>query len=573
MIADAFHDTIERYIDGVMSGEIVASRAVKACVERHLRDLGRQSTTDFPYHFDVAHAAKVCRFYPQVLRHSIGRYAGMPFELEPWQMFCESVIFGWKRDADETRRFRRAYESVGRKNGKSTRGAGRAIFLARYDHNPVAAAKMGRVFVPEPVSQVVLCATKKEQAERVVYAEIERMRRASSAISRGSTDIRRQLRFQENDGEIICVGSDKPYDGLNPHGIVMDEIHAWCEYHRPFYDTMLTGSGFRDQPLLSYLTTAGSDRSYLWLEIYKYCKQVLEGTVVDESVFAFIAELDEGDDIFDESLWIKANPNLGVSVGMDYLREQAREAKASAIAASRFTRYHCNRIVTSTEKAIDIDLWDKCEGELSDWKTADVICGGVDLGSRDDLAAYAFCARFPIDERDGIPVYRFEIVARAYVSDETTRDLSKQPFAEWIYREKLKRRQYAVLALRDDLIDECNSLDVGSVAYDPYNAQSLGEELTKEGIMAVRMAQNCTQFNEPIRDFLLCLTDGRLRHDGNELLRWAANNAAITKDRSDRWMFDKRSSSEKIDPIVAVVMAFRLCSLAPARATGSLFII
>jgi phage terminase large subunit-like protein len=115
-------------------------------------------------------------------------------------------------------------------------------------------------------------------------------------------------------------------------------------------------------------------------------------------------------------------------------------------------------------------------------------------------------------------------------------------------------------------------LNVGSVAYDPYNAQSLGEELTKEGVLAIRMAQNCTQFNEPIREFLQCVTDGRVRHDGNPLLRWAANNAAISKDRSDRWMFDKRSSGEKIDPIVACVMAFRVCSLAPARPSGSLYI-
>jgi phage terminase large subunit-like protein len=572
MIADAFHDNLRRYTDGVMDGSVVVSRAVKACVERQLRDLDRQSTPEFPYHFDARHAAKVCRFYPQVLRHSIGRYSGMPFELEPWQAFCEATIFGWKRDCDNTRRFRRAYESVARKNGKSTRAAGRAIFMARYDHNPIAAANLGRDFVPEPVSQVILCATKKEQAEKVIYQEVERMRQKSKSILGASTDVRRQLKFHENDGEIICVGSDRPYDGLNPHAIMMDEIHAWKEQHRPFYDTMMTGSGARDQSLISYLTTAGNDQSLLWKEVCDYARLVLNGIIEDESFFAFIAELDDDDDPFDEANWIKANPNLGVSVGLQDLRDKAKEMRTTRIGINRWTRYHGNRIVTSTEKAFDITKWDACEGELSDWSTADAIGAGADLGSRDDMAAYGLCARFLIGETNGNPVYRYEIKANAFMAEDTERDLTKQPFAEWIYTDTLKRRQYAVLALRDELIEDCSHHNIEQAAYDPYNAQALSEELTKEGIAAVRMAQNCAMFNEAIRDFIQCMNDGRLRHDGNPLLRWCANNAVIKSDAQLRWMFDKKSSGEKIDPIVAVVMAFRICSLAPQRDTGSLFI-
>jgi len=431
---------------------------------------------------------------------------------------------------------------------------------------------MGRTFVPEPVSQVVLCATKKEQAERVVYAEIERMRRASKAITNASTDIRRQLRFSDNDGEIICVGSDKPYDGLNPHAIIMDEIHAWCEYHRPFYDTMVTGSGFRDQPLISYLTTAGNDQSYLWLEIYNYCKQVLSGVVQDESIFAFIAELDEGDDIFDESLWGKANPNLGVSVGVEYLREQAREAKSSAIAANRFTRYHCNRVVTSTEKAFDLEEWDSCDEELSDWKRADAVCAAVDLGSRDDLAAYSLCARFPIDSDSEKQVYRYEIISRCYIAEDTERDLKKQPFAEWVYADMIRKRKHAVSELRDDLIEDCKNYNCDTIGYDPSGGMFLCEAIEQEGFTAVRIGQNGQQFNEPIRDMIQCIREKRFRHGNNPVLRWAAGNAIIIKNRQDRWMFDKGSSSQKIDPIVASVMAFRLCSIAPERPTGSLYL-
>jgi phage terminase large subunit-like protein len=122
------------------------------------------------------------------------------------------------------------------------------------------------------------------------------------------------------------------------------------------------------------------------------------------------------------------------------------------------------------------------------------------------------------------------------------------------------------------LIEECGENGVFAVAFDPYNAQQLAEDLEREGITAARMAQNCGNFNEPIRDFLQALNDKRITHDGNPLLRWCANNAVLYKDRQDRWMFDKKSSAEKIDALVAVVMAFRMCCVAPTRASGSLFI-
>lgn len=200
MIADAFESNLQAYIDGVLSGEIVACKLVQLAVKRHVADLNRQSTNEFPFHFDAGKARKVCQFYPKVLRHSIGRMAGMPFELEGWQLFIESVLFGWIRDADGTRRFRRSYESMGRKNGKSCKIAGRAIHMARFDHNPVAAAKLSKAFCPEPVAQCILAATKREQADKVIYAEVERMRRQSPSVLSGSKDSNKQIRFFKNDG-------------------------------------------------------------------------------------------------------------------------------------------------------------------------------------------------------------------------------------------------------------------------------------------------------------------------------------------------------------------------------------
>lgn len=564
MITSGVRSKVQEYIDGVLDGSLVVSRRVFDAVTRHVSDLERQSTPDFPYHFDDNHAIRVCQFFPLMLRHSIGEFAGMPFELSPFQLFCNWVLFGWKRDCDGSRRFRKAYISLARKNGKSSWVAGMCHFLACGDIDP----KTGK---PEAVGQILLTATKKEQA-KVVYSEAERMRLQSPSLLKMSGVRYETITYKHNQSYIRTVGSDKPFDGLNPHVVVMDELHAWQEHHRPFYDTMVTGSGSRTQPLHLIITTAGDDTSHLWLADYNYACSVVKGEFQDESLFAFICELDEDDDPNDEANWIKANPNLGVSVKLDYLRSRWNEDKNTALGRNRFVRYHGNRLVSSTAKAFDLQAWDKCEGKLSNWKEADVVGAGADLGARDDLAAYGMCARFVADVVDNAPVYRYEIRCKAFIADDTKRDLTKAPFANWIHTELIRKSRYPIAELQSMLVADCLENEVQAVAYDPYNGQQLGEDLTREGLVAARMAQNQTNFNEAIREFQQCMLDGRLTHDGSPLLRWCVNNAVINADRQDRWMFDKRSSAEKIDPLVAVVMAFRLASIAPQRSTGPLFI-
>lgn len=539
--------------------------AVRQAVERHISDLERQGDSDFPYHFNARHAEAACDFFPLVLRHSIGDYAGMAFELEPWQAFAIWCIFGWKCDTDNSRRFRKFYWSMGRKNGKSTLAAGLALYLALLDVNP----NTGK---PEDVAEVILSATKKEQVEKVIYAEIERMRLRSKYIEQATDRINKQITVKANGGSIRCVGSDKPYDGLNPHAVLMDELHAWREHHRKFYDTMQTGSGSRCQPLIGTVTTAGDDQSHLWREEYEYCKGLLSGAITDERIFAAIYELDEDDDPLDESNWVKSNPNLGISLKIDFLRQLANEAAHSALALNRFTRYHGNRLVSSTARAFDLHEWDKAAGELSDWKDATAVGAGFDLGSRDDLAAYGLVAKFfhSKDEKGNI-IYRYEVAAQGYIADSTERDLEKQPFARFVAGGQLKVEKYPIEQLKNDLIEDC-STHHAAVAYDPYNAIHLSEELQKEGITAARMAQNKMNQNEPIRDFMAALKDGRITHSGDPLLRWCVGNAVLESDSQDHWQFDKGASEEKIDLLVAVVMAFRMCCVARERARGSLYI-
>lgn len=562
MIASGTLQKLKDYSHSVLDGNVVVGGLVKHSVERFYRDIERQDTPEFPYVFRERLAASVIDFFPLMLKHTIGEYAGLPFELEPWQAFAVGNLFGWTR-TDGSRRFRKAYLSVARKNGKSSLAAGLALYCACLDINPHSHR-------PEDVAEVILCATKKEQVEKVVYAEIQRMRERSSHMSKLSTPINRQISFKHNAGSIRCIGSDKPFDGLNPHCVIMDELHAWREYHRKFYDTMITGSGSRTQPLIVTITTAGDNESHIWLDEYQYANQVVKGEINDDSLFAMCYELDEHDEISDEANWPKSNPNIGVSVKLDYLREQAKPT--SQVARSRFQRYHANRLVSSTERAIEMPLWDACCSQLSDWKLADAVCGGIDNGSRDDLSAFAMCARFPVAYDGDKTVYRYEAKVWTFLADSTDRDLTQQPFAQWIYDGLIDVTKYPVSELKARVLMECELCNVETIAYDPWNAQQLSEDLTAEGLKVARMSQNPTHFNEPIRDFLAAIENKLFVHDGNPLLRWCANNAIIHRDRSDRWMFDKASSNEKIDPLVALVMAFREVTLAPERATGSLYI-
>jgi phage terminase large subunit-like protein len=558
-------DIVHQYCDDVLGGRLVAGELVRGSCNRYLKDLEREVTDDFPYHFCEDSANEVCDFFPQYLRHSTGSTAGQPFLLTPWQMFCIWNLFGWKRE-DETRRFRKAFISVARKNGKSTLAAGIAIYMARNDRNPTTGE-------PEARSEVILAATQREQAD-IVYQEVRQMLAASPTLKQGMTERKanpQQITFTKNSGYIRTVGSDRAKDGLNSHLVILDEVHAFTRSHRRTYDTLQTGSGFREQPLILTVTTAGDDRSYIWADEWRYARGVALNAIRDDAIFSMSFEIDEDDDPLDPANWIKANPNLGECLRLEYLEERAREAKESSLKLNAFTRYHANRAVASTASAFDKKAWQACAGDLSDWAEADAIGGGVDLGARDDFASFALCARFKDSTGDdGEPIFRYEVRSWAYIATDTVRDLKTDPFPVFLATGELRQETYPIDCLRSDLLTECARYGVDSVAYDPYSAQPFSELIEQKGVPIASMAQNCAHFNEPIQEFKALMADGRIRHDGGELLSWCLGNAVAVVDRQERWMLSKRDSAEKIDAIVATLMAFRRCSLAKPRAEGPL---
>lgn len=562
-------EEMDRYVDSVLNGDIVACRSVIGACKRHRTDLQRQDRDSFGYYFDEDHARNVCNFFPTIMRHSIGKNMGQPFVLQPWQSFAIASIYGWKSSKDKTRRFRKAYISVARKNGKSTLAAALCIYAAGYDFNPISNSF-------ESVAQVVLAASKKEQADRVTMAECIRMRQSSDVLKAASEYKNRQITFHHNDGHIITVGSDKAFDGLNPSIVQIDEMHAFRSSgnQKEFIDTMKTGSGARSQPLFLVTTTAGSTSSELWKSEWRYATGVATGEYYDDSYFSLSYELDEDDDPLDSDLWIKANPCLGVTLTEEYLEDQAKPARVDSVALNRFTRYHGNRLVSNLDSAFNIDQWDKSEGELSDWNEADAIGAGCDLGGRDDLAAWAQVSRFETDDftedEDGNrnPIYRYEAIAKSYIARDTERDLDVAPFNDFVESGLLTVSRHPISELERDLVEACRNNGCYEVAFDPYNAQRTGERMEEEGMEGVTMPQSTRYFNEPIVELRSAIAEGRFKHNGDPLLRWAMGNAVLITDRNDRVMYAKNECEDKIDPCVALTMAFARAMAAPSKSNG-----
>src|SRR5690606_33938454 len=304
-------------------------------------------------------------------------------ELQPWQQFRIGAVFGWMREDPETgeasRRFRTAYNEVARKNGKSTEAAGIGLYMLDADG--------------EPGAEVYSAATRRDQA-RIVWDEAARMVERSPALRKRVNVLRGRgnMHILETHSKFEPLGADVDgLDGLNIHCAIVDELHA--HRTREVWDVLETATGARRQSLIWAITTAGFDREGICYELRDYSVQVLEGAIQDDTWFAYIATIDEGDDPFDEAVWVKANPNLGLSVKLDDMHRLALKAKTVPTALNNFLTKRLNVWTQQATRWIDPDLWVENAGvvpakELEEKLKGAVCYGGLDLSSTTDFTAW-----------------------------------------------------------------------------------------------------------------------------------------------------------------------------------------
>lgn len=545
-IKEALHPA-EQYAQDVINGTIVACKWVRLACERHVHDL--EHGHERGLYFDVEAAERVLRFI-SLQRHSKGKWGrgrGEYIKLEPWQQFIVWCAFGWK-NANGFRRFRTLYEEVARKNGKSTVAAPEGLYLAFADG--------------EPGAEVYSAATKRDQA-RIVHKEAIRMVRKNPGLRKYINIVKDNLSLEQTASKYEPLGADSDStDGLNVHGVIADELHAWR--NREMWDVLETATGSREQPMMIAITTAGMDRQSVCYEKHEYTRKVLEGwkdgSFVDDTWFGIIFTIDEGDDWRDESVWIKANPNLGVSKYIEDLRMKAKRAEQMPAALNNFLRRELNVWVQGEMKWMDMEAWRKCGGLIDALDLPEHLIGrscyaGLDLSSTSDLTALALV--FPDD--DGF----YDAVVRLWLPEDAIMPRTQEGthYDQWVREGYIQKTdgnaidyEWIFAALKEDLENH----GIERLAYDRWGASRVVQVLENMGIEVVQFGQGYLSMNPPMKELERLVLSGQLRHGNNPVLTWMADNLVARMDPAGNIKPDKEKSKEKIDGMVALIMALDL---------------
>lgn len=521
----------------MVAGDIVACKWVKLACERHLRDLATGQERGL--WFDRDAEARVYAFFEQYLRHSKGEFAKKPFVLQEWQAFVVGSVFGWKR-MDGTRRFRTAYDEEPRKNGKSTRLAGIGLYMTLADG--------------EHGAEVYSAATKKDQA-KIVWGEAKNMVLASPELRSRTRVFAANMNVPALGAKFEPLGADSDsLDGLNISCAIVDELHA--HKSRDLWDVLETATGARSQPLIYAITTAGRNKLSVCWELRDYACKVLEGIVQDDSFFAIIFTIDEGDDWTDPAVWPKANPGLNVSVKIDDLQRKVEKARHLPAAQNAFKRLHLNVWTEGAGSWLDIEAWDENGHEVDPDELVGRECyGGLDLSTTTDITAFVKVFP-PVD--DGEP---WKVLARFWVPAENITKRAKTdrvPYDVWRDQGFIEATPGNVVdyrAIEAGIVADAETFDLREVAYDRFNSSQLVTELLDEGVVMVPFGQGFVSMAAPTRELEKLVIACLLAHGGNPVLRWMASNVVVVEDPAGNMKPAKNKSSEKIDGIVALIMA------------------
>lgn len=558
----------------MLDGSIVAGSLVKAAVRRYISDV--ESGGERGIWFDDDASNRAINFFC-CLSHTAGDYAGDPFEPRMFQKFIIWNLFGWKREGTELRRFRKAFLSLGRGEGKSPLGAGIANYCFSADQPA------------EYRAEVYSIATKEKQA-RIVFEEAKQQIAKSKSQSLRGMVVRqtKNMHIPSTGSKFEPLGSDsETNDGWRIHCAVLDELHAWKETHRGLFDVIETALGKCRQPLRVVITTAGTDDSQLWIEEYNWAEQVVVGAQSADDLFVFIAEIDKDEacpkcggsdagcefcektgrievDPLSEAYWPQAHPMLNEprpTTQVEELRSLAAKARVQPAAMRRFRRYYANQMIASYSSEYPVELWARGNKPIGDLKGRRCH-GGFDYGHNRDLAALVLTFPFP-------ELGEYHVKLWAWAPREGDIDFGVDPWASFIASGTLLVNDgdtvdpHEIYKVVEEIRD---TYELGTMAFDPSNAREFGTKVLNEyGIPIYPFAQTCQKYNEPMTAVSEALKDGKLHHGGDRLLAYAAKNTVVRVDSMNRRMPHKPKSKGKIDPIVALLMSFSEAKFAEAE--------
>lgn len=553
----------EEYARQVLGGGRIAGKWEKAAARRFLDDLECQDT-EWPYWLNPAAADRACQF-AELMPHVEGEWARpvivdgravtQKLRLEGWQIFIRVNLYGWQHKVTGLRRFRRAYEEVARKNGKSPMAAIDGLYLTFADG--------------EPGAQVYSFASKKDQAKIVWKTAREMVRKESEFAALGAAYNTQALYSLTSGSSFKPLARDHgSLDGLNTSGFIADELHA--QKDRGLWDVMDSSTGARTQALGVGITTAGSDRSGVCYEIRAYVCKILNTTlhahdglgykvdgeaVVDDTWFGVIFTIDDGDDPFDEGCWPKANPNLDVSVKLDDMRDQARKAMVMASALNEFLTKRLNVWVNADTAWMDMRAWAACADptlDVDDFEGEECVVA-LDLAAKVDIADKARLFRRRVDND-----WHYYGFATHYLHEAAIEEASNSQYKGWARDRWLTITDGNVTdfgRIKDDLREDGKRFELLEVPYDPYQATQLAQEMLAEGLPMVEFRQTVQYMSEPMKELEALVMARRFHHNGDPVLAWMVSNIVCHRDAKDNIYPRKERHENKIDGVVAMIMA------------------
>lgn len=540
------YNPIVEYFEKIESGEIVVGFKVKRIYKKLVDDIV-SPIGEFEYSPERANHA--IEFIENFCKHSKGKWGGKPIELELWQKAFIAAAFGFVHKIDGTRKYREVLLVVARKNGKSTIASGIGLYLQVADG--------------EPGAEVYAVATKKDQAN-LVWIDAKRMVTKSPALRKRIKPLVSELRADFNDSTFKPLGSDsETLDGLNVHGAMMDEIHAWKD--KNLYDVIVDGTSSREQSLIFMITTAGTIREAVYDMKYEEAELLLNGLddedgYKDDRFLPIIYELDKREEWTDEKAWQKANPGLGTIKQIDQLRTKVNKAKSNNMLVKNLLTKDFNVRDTSVEAWMTFEaLNNTATFDIEELKPRYAI-GGADLSSSVDLTSACIAFMVPNDET----VYYKHMYWLPEDLLEQRSNEDKIPYNIWHENGLLRttpgntvHHKYVTEWFTE--MQEKHDVYIPWVGYDSWSARYWVEEMVnyfgKDSMLPV--IQGKKTLSSPMKLLEANLTAKKINYGNNPITKWCISNTSKEEDKNGNIQPHKgKNQRRRIDGLAAMLNAY-----------------
>lgn len=535
------------YCNQILDGEIKACKKHKWAVERFLNDLSKIENEDYPYYFD-GDVLEDFYLWAKMFKHTKGVLANTHIELTDFQLFIVANIFCWKSKRTGYRRFRYVYIQLARKNAKSQLLALIASYVA---------------FLSGELEEVYIGGMVREQSQ-LVYNEIKMQIQKVKELKRKYKDSYGKITHNKTGSVIMPLSKDsgRSAEGKNPSLAIIDEFHLHPTDE--IYEVMKSGMVGRAQPLMVIITTAGLDLDTPCYREYQYVSRILnpEDVTENEDYFALVCEIDEFDDINDESVFIKANPIVATyEEGIKSIRSELKVAQDVPEKMTKFLTKTMNRWVQMRESGyMDLAKWNECgikEGEsLPDLMNRKVYIG-IDLASTEDICAVGFVV--PIENG------KYVVLGHSFIPEEKLKQRKmkrdKANYDSWLRQKWLTVNDgaiidYSFVSQYIDNMVEKYQWKVEALCYDDWNSSQFINEAMDKGYLTVKVVQGHKSLYPPTKRFRELVYTEDIIHDNNPVINWAFGHAVTRLDPNMNYILDKKKSTEKIDPVACIMNAF-----------------